>query len=137
MSLYTDCSDNTYHTNYHACNENKHSRKGKTKNKHNKTITEKKIVQFKVKNNLGLDIWLSAYDVHKAKANKKRNHKFLKNIRAKGYDYKQFAVNHFIPDYDENIVVLHSNEDFWESWDDWFDLNDSGNWASYSSPKSV
>lgn len=85
MSDNTDDLNNIYLADYLG-----HSRKGKTPAKHNKAKVSKKIRQFKAKNNIGSDTWLSAYDVHKAKADKKRSHLQAKSVRAKGHDYKLF-----------------------------------------------
>jgi len=133
MSDNYDYSDNIYHADYRA-EKSTHSRKGKTKAKHSAEKLNKKIVQFKIKNNLGPDVWVSAYDVHKAKADKKRKHMYAKNARTNGYAYKQFVNSGFIPTDDADGVFLNENQDFWEQGDYNFDdeYEDCWEYRSYT-----
>ncbi len=92
MSYNFEIPNNFYHADYRA-DVQVHSRKGKTKNKHNSAKLNRKIVQYKLKNMIGSNQWISLYDVHKSKSDKKRVHIISENLRQKGNDYKTFVTN--------------------------------------------
>jgi hypothetical protein len=133
MSDFTNNLDNIYHADYLG-----HSRKGKKMDKHKKANGVKKIIQFKTKNNLGPETWLSSWDIYKATVNKKRSHSLAKSVRTKGYDYKFFTQSNEIPHnnttQDQNIGNFHWDLDWNDNWDcndDWSD-----NYSDYSDCRS-
>ncbi len=132
MSDTTNNYDNIYHADYLG-----HFRKGKKMDKHKKANGVKKIIQFKTKNNLGRETWVSSWDVYKATVNKKRSHSLAKSLRTKGYDYKFFTQSNEIPsdniDQDQNIGLGYWDWDY-DCYDDWPDnYSDYSDCRSYSS----
>ena len=132
MSDTTNHTDNIYHADYHV-----HSRKGKIMDKHNKARASKKIRQFKAKNNIGSDTWLSAYDVHKAVSDKKHAHVKATSVRAKGHDYKLFLQacesprneNDFRYDLtQQDLDDYNQTECGFYSWPDDFGWPDESDW---------
>lgn len=94
--------------------------KGKTMNKHNHELASKKIIQFKKKNNIGSDKWISSYDVHKSNDDKKRKHIYAKNMRSKGYDYKFFVTNNEIggdQNQDDEDLYVDCDWDYYSDYD--------------------
>lgn len=142
MSHNFEIPNNFYHADYRA-DVQVHSRKGKTKNKHNSAKLNRKIVQYKLKNMIGSNQWISLYDVHKSKFDKKRAHIVSENMRKKGNDYKTFAVNNEsclfnssnLPEDNsssvENIFDNISEISDWE-WDCRSDYDDYERYRSYS-----
>ncbi len=124
---------NNQYADYHAFDEQVHSRKGKTKNKHNKAYGNHKIALHKKKNNIDSNIWVSSYDVYKFVADKKRTHSYAKTMRSKGWDYKHFVSHNEIPkdqNDTQNLDLVDQDDVFWDSWDNYSDNCD--NWDSYS-----
>jgi len=138
MSYNSEPSDNIYHTDYRA-DVHVHSRKGKIKNKYNSAKTNRKIIQHKKSNNISWDQWISSYDVHKFKSDKKRARIAIETIRTKGLDYKIFVADNEIPkdqndSLNGNFVDFNDvfNDSYWDKYstysfddyrDDWDDDN--------------
>jgi hypothetical protein len=115
---HTNYNDNTiYHADYHA---EPYSHKEKQMDKHNKTLMSKKILQFKKKNNIGSEKWISAYDIYKSNSDKKHKRIYTKNMRSKGYDYKIFVANNNIYTEDESVeqdLSYDCNWDYYSEYD--------------------
>ncbi len=132
----TNYSDNIYHADYLGC-----SHQRKKMNKHKKHFQVKKIIQFKTKNNLGPETWISSWDVYKAVANKKRKHAQAKSIRARGYDYKFFSQCNEIPynNYGQGFwdTNWYWEEDYWNyyshylDYEMWYEHNKKKDWSVY------
>lgn len=118
MSDTTNYSNNIYHADYLV---NSHPRKGKKMDKHQKVNGVKKILQYKAKNNLGRETWVSSWDVYKASANKKRSHSQAKLVRAKGFDYKFFTQTNEIPNDNTNQDQV---QEFLDCYNDWTEYDD-------------
>lgn len=78
-------------------------RKGKTKNKNNISVLNRKIHTYKNKYNIVK--YISNYDIYLANKNKEIHQKRNKEIKNKGYDYKLFMNNNEIENtsYDQSI----------------------------------
>lgn len=155
----TNCSsDNSYQL--YQVDTLKAQRKGKYKEVDNLNTIYKKIVQYKMKNKIGENNWVSEYDVYKASKDKKQSKRFVKSIRTIGYDYKNFvnsnaniqnteeSMEHFInqnngPDYNDNYDDYYNDYydyNYWnendyyydQRYDDRFELRQSN---SYSNDK--
>jgi hypothetical protein len=112
MSDYTN-QDIDYFTTYH-------SRKGKILNKHNMDQTYKRIKQYKLREDIEPNQWVSTYDVYKTLLDKKRKRMTIQSIRVKGNDYKFFTANNETP---EDLEDLEEFEYY--DWPDCsFDWND-------------
>ncbi len=134
-NCYTQQNNKYQYSDYHAFDQLVHSRKGKTKNKHNKAIGNHKIALHKKKNNIGSNTWVSPYDVYKSVTDKKRIHSYAKTMRSKGWDYKYFVANNEIPKNQNdtlNLDLVDQNDVFWDgSENDYYD-----NYSDYSDDKS-
>jgi len=90
-------------------------RKGKTLDKHNQDIIDSQIDKFREANNLiGVNDRISAYDVQKAKNDKKNRRREKKTIRTKGNDYKMSVANNELT---ENRLNKYSFDSAICDWD--------------------
>lgn len=119
MSNTYNLYDNLYLADYRA-DVHVHSRKGKTKNKHSNAKTTRKIVQFKQKNMIEPNQWISSYDVYKSKADKKYTRMINKTIRSSGSDYKIFQAENEILTWEndlDNLTNFNKSTSFSNDWD--------------------